>query len=312
MARVLLAEAPDPEALVLLLQLVADDTESHEAAFGQARRLGRDGRPEVRRAGGRRSARPGRAVPRAGELRLDAPHRRSGRTRSHRPRAHHHPPRARGAARSVRGLRADRRLAPPAHPRRPAAGAARPGDGARAHRRPGRLGGPQTRGRVARPDRRYPARVGHGSRARGSGLEPPPERGVDGGCRATSRRPGWWLSAFWRWWATPRRPSRRASSARAGCANATRSTRGGRSRRSGGPSPRPLRWPRVSGATRPGSVNGSRRHSHRRRGRAAPLPKRPSPWSTPSHDCPRGTVGCAPCSPPLLAPSAPSCWCRCA
>lgn len=36
MARVLLTEAPDPEALVLLLQLVADDTESHEPAFGQA------------------------------------------------------------------------------------------------------------------------------------------------------------------------------------------------------------------------------------------------------------------------------------
>jgi hypothetical protein len=36
MARVLLTEAPDPEALVLLLQLVADDTESHEPAFGKA------------------------------------------------------------------------------------------------------------------------------------------------------------------------------------------------------------------------------------------------------------------------------------
>ncbi len=36
MARVLLTEAPDPEALVLLLQLVADDVESHEPAFGQS------------------------------------------------------------------------------------------------------------------------------------------------------------------------------------------------------------------------------------------------------------------------------------
>jgi hypothetical protein len=35
-ARVLVSEAPDPEALVLLLQLVADDGESHEPAFGQA------------------------------------------------------------------------------------------------------------------------------------------------------------------------------------------------------------------------------------------------------------------------------------
>ena len=36
MARVLLTEAPDPEALVLLLQVVADEAESHEPAFGQA------------------------------------------------------------------------------------------------------------------------------------------------------------------------------------------------------------------------------------------------------------------------------------
>ena len=35
MARVLLSEAPDPEALVLVLQLVADDVESYEPAFGR-------------------------------------------------------------------------------------------------------------------------------------------------------------------------------------------------------------------------------------------------------------------------------------
>jgi hypothetical protein len=36
MGRVLVHEAPDPEALVLLLQVVADDAESHEPAFGRA------------------------------------------------------------------------------------------------------------------------------------------------------------------------------------------------------------------------------------------------------------------------------------
>ncbi len=88
MARALLAEAPDPEALVLLLQLVADDSDptemmttpmgTREEALASAGRRALRGH---RRAG---RVRDREALPGAGELRLDATSRRPRRARDHR------------------------------------------------------------------------------------------------------------------------------------------------------------------------------------------------------------------------------------
>ena len=88
MARALLTEAPDPEALVLLLQVVADEAESHEPAFGQAdgwavtlvERFGALGVDGLRALAER--------FPEPESFGWMQAHRQSGRARRHRARAH--------------------------------------------------------------------------------------------------------------------------------------------------------------------------------------------------------------------------------